>query len=85
MALVIYGLCALTAFACAYLLLRAYGREHHKLLLWSGVCFVGLTLNNLMLIVDKIVLPDVDLSAVRTGLALVSMMVLLFGLIWEAQ
>jgi hypothetical protein len=85
MAAVIYGLCALTALACAYLLLRAYGRERHKLLLWSGVCFAGLTVNNLMLIVDKIVLPDVDLATARTGVALLSMMVLLFGLIWEAQ
>jgi len=85
MALVIYGLCALTALACAYLLLRAYAYGHHRLLLWSGICFAGLTFNNFMLIADKIVLPDVDLSAFRTGVALLSMMVLLYGLIWEAQ
>ena len=54
-------------------------------LLWSGLCFVGLTLNNLTLVVDKIIVPHVDLSIARASLALIAMTVLLYGLIWDAE
>jgi hypothetical protein len=85
MAGVIYGLCALTALLCAWLLLQAYRRSRYKLLLWSGVCFAGLTLNNVVLVIDKLVVPDQDLSIIRSSIALVSLMILLFGLIWDAK
>ena len=81
----IYGLCALTALMCAYLLLQAYWRGGYRLLLWSGLCFVGLTLNNLLLVLDKLVFQDVDLSVWRTSVALAAMMVLLYGLIWDTE
>ena len=85
MASIIYGLCAITALLCAYLLLNAFRRGRRRLLLWSGLCFVGLTLNNLALVVDKLVVPDVDLSIWRTLIALAAMTVLLYGLIWDAE
>jgi hypothetical protein len=86
MATIIYSLCALAAATCAYLLLHAYRRGGYRLLLWSGLCFVGLTFNNLLLVLDKVVFPDVvDLSLWRVSVALVSMMVLLYGLIWDAE
>ena len=85
MAVVIYTLCALTALTCTYLLLQAYRRGRYRLLLWSGLCFAGLTLNNVALVLDKLVLPEVDLSLWRTVLALMAMMVLLYGLIWDAE
>jgi hydrogenase/urease accessory protein HupE len=85
MAAAIYTLCMLTAMACAGLLLSAWRRSRYRLLLWSGLCFVGLTLNNLALVIDKLVLPDIDLSIWRTSLALVAMVVLLYGLIWESE
>jgi len=85
MAALIYGLCALTALACSYLLLQAYRRSRYRLLLWSGLCFAGLTFNNLLLVLDKLVFLQIDLSVWRTLLALVSMMILLYGLIWEAE
>lgn len=85
MAPVIYSLCTLTALVCAWLLLRAWRRSGYRLLLWSGLCFAGLTLNNLLLVVDKVVLPAVDLSIWRTSVALVAMAVLLYGLIWESE
>jgi len=82
----IYSLCAAVALLCAALLLRAYIRNRYRLLLWSGLCFAGLTLNNVLLIVDKIFLPvQVDLSAVRLAVALASILTLLYGLIWEAE
>ncbi len=42
----------LTVGLCAFLLLRAYARVRQRLLLWSGLCFVGLTISNAILFVD---------------------------------
>ena len=85
MVAIIYLLCALTAFVCAWLLLRAYLRGRYRLLLWSGLCFAGLTLNNLLLVFDKVILVDLDLSIWRTSVALIAMAVLLYGLIWDSE
>lgn len=85
MGTVIYGLCALTALTCMVLLLQAYRRSHYRLLLWSALCFAGLTLNNLLLVLDKIAFPQVDLLPWRTTVSFVAMLVLLYGLIWEAE
>ena len=52
---------------------------------WSSICFSGLTINNLLLVVDKVVLPTLDLSAWRTLAALIAMAVLLYGLIWDSD
>jgi hypothetical protein len=82
-AAVIYTLCALTSLACAVLLLRSYAQSRLRLLLWSGLCFVGLTLNNAMLVVDRVFLPLTDLTIVRLSIAFAALMLLLFGLIWE--
>jgi hypothetical protein len=81
----IYLLCALTAMLCSWLLLRAYRTSGYKLLLWGGLCFAGFTLNNLLLIVDKFLMLYVDLSSWRLILALASVMVLLYGLIWDSE
>lgn len=85
MAAIIYGLCALSALLCTVLLLQAYRRGHYRLLLWSGLCFAGLTINNLLLVLDRLVLPESDLSIWRTSVALLAMAILLYGLIWEAE
>ncbi|MCU1287959.1 MAG: rane protein [Acidobacteria bacterium] len=85
MVVLIYSLCALTALLCSWLLIRAYRRSGYKLLLWSGLCFAGLTLNNSLLIVDKFLVPYIDLSLWRLILALVSSLVFLYGLIWDSE
>lgn len=85
MAATIYTLCALTAFVCAWLLLQAYFRNRSRLLLWSGLCFAGLTLNNVVLVLDKLVFLAIDLSVWRSLLALGSMAILLYGLIWDSE
>lgn len=85
MAAVTYSLCALAALLCTVLLLNAYRRSRYRLLLWSGLCFAGLTFNNLFLVMDKVLLPDVDLSLWRSLSALMAMTILLFGLIWETE
>ena len=83
--LVVYGLCVVTSGICAGLLLRGYARNRVPLLLWSGLCFVGLMLNNLLLFVDVHVVPLIDLSAWRTVPALVGVLLLLYGMIWETR
>lgn len=81
---VIFSLCALTAAGCATLLLSGYLRTRFRLLLWSGLCFVGFTVNNVLLVLDRLVLTTVDLSTVRLVTALVSVLLLLAGLILES-
>ena len=85
MASVVYALCALTSILCAVLLWRAYRASRARLLLWSSLSFIGLACNNLLLFVDLVVVPSVDLALYRSLMAAISVMVLLLGLIWEER
>ena len=85
MADVIYTLCAITSGLCAWLLATAYRSTRSRLLLWSSIAFAGLALNNLALWIDKLILPQVDLAPVRVTIGLAAMLILLYGLIWEAE
>lgn len=85
MAEAVYLLCAVTSSLCALLLLRAYARTGTRLLLWSGLCFVGLALNNALLVVDLMIVPDTDLSTWRLVPAVLGVALLLYGLIWESE
>jgi len=85
MAQAVYILGAVTTLCCAALLLRAYWRTGTKLLLWSGLCFAGLTISNLLVFVDLILLPQVDLYLVRLSVAAIAMLLLLYGLVWEGE
>lgn len=86
MASVIYSLCALTSLLCFVLLWRGWSAGSNRLLFWSALCFAGLTINNLLLVIDKVVLPtQVDLQTPRLVSAVLSLSLLLFGLIWEEE
>ena len=85
MATVVYALCALTSLTCAVLLLRGYLSTRARLLLWSGLCFAGLAANNVLLLIDKRVVPAMDLSLWRSLPALAGVAVLLYGLVWETR
>ena len=85
MAAVVYMLGAFISLCCGLLLLRSYGRVRKKLLLWSGICFVGLAISNVLIFVDLVIFPDVDLYPLRLGTAAASLIVLLYGLIWESE
>ena len=74
-----------TTLLCAILLLRAFKRVRRRLLLWSGLCFVGLSISYLFVIVDLLVFPNTDLYTYRLGSTAISMLLLLYGLIWESQ
>lgn len=83
---IIYFLCTLTSLACAWLLYASYRRTGHRLLFWSGSCFAVMTLNNLLLLLDKVVLPeDVSLLPARLITALIAIALLLYGLIYEKE
>jgi hypothetical protein len=81
MAETVYVLCALTSLGCAALLFRGYLQSRTRLLFWSSICFVGLAANNLVLLVDLVVLPLVDLSLVRGITAVVALLLFVWGLI----
>jgi hypothetical protein len=81
----VYTLCALTSVACAWLLLSRYRATGLRLLLWSGLCFVGLSLNNAVMLADMLVGPTVDLSLLRTIVALAAMTILMVGLVGEIR
>jgi hypothetical protein len=81
----VYVLCALTSLACAVLLLRAYHTRGVRLLLWSGLAFVGFTVGNIMLVVDRVVIgPEVDLAIWRSLPVLAGLAVLIYGMVWDA-
>lgn len=81
----VYILCALTSAVCAVLLWRAYRQSGARLLFWSVLCFIGLTLNNVLLYVDMKVVANVDLALWRTLPALAGIAALIYGLIWEGE
>lgn len=85
MAEAVYLLCALTSVTCAVLLLRGWAASRTRLLFWGSLCFIGLALNNVLLFVDLVMVPSVDLSLVRSAVALVAMVTLLFGLIRDSK
>jgi hypothetical protein len=85
MAEAVYLLCALMSAACAVLLMRAWSRNRMRLLLYSGLCFMWLTLNNSILFIDLVLVPGIDLSLARTLTSLTGAATLLFGLIWDAS
>jgi hypothetical protein len=85
MAAAVYALCALASIACMVLLWRGYWRSRRRLLLWSSLCFAGLSANNALLFVDKILVPDENLSLVRSVSALAGLLLLLYGLVWDAE
>jgi hypothetical protein len=83
---IVYILGTLTTLLCAVLLLRAYTQVRRQLLLWSGLCFGGLTVSNALLFIDLVLLPEaVDLYLLRLATAAVAMLLLLYGLVWESE
>lgn len=82
MAKLISAMCMLTALGCTVLLFRSYLRSRYRLLFWTGLCFAGLTINNLLMMIDRVT-PGTNLSTWRLIAALAALLPLLYGLIWE--
>ena len=85
MATFVYVLCAVTSLLCTWMLASAYRRSKHRFLLWSAACFGGFFLNNVLLIIDLRLIPETDLSIIRSLPVLAGLVLLIYGLIWEAD
>jgi hypothetical protein len=83
--LILTSLAVLASLACMVLLLKAYGQSKVRLLLWSGLCFVFLSVNNVLLFLDLVVFPELDLRPYRLAAALIGLSFLLYGFIMEAE
>lgn len=83
MAEIVYLLCGGLSLLCAVLLFRAHIRRPTRLLLWSALCFLCLTINNALLFVDLFLLPNVDLMIVRLLTMFAGLAILTYGLIWD--
>lgn len=77
------GLGALTALLCAVLLLRGWRQGRQGLLLWAGLCFLGLAVSNALLVLDLLDAAR-DLQRLRLAISALSMSVLVLGLVRES-
>ena len=84
-AAIVYILCALTSSCCAILLLRNARHRNAGLLFWSGLAFLFLAAGNVLLVVDLLVVPDIDLLLARHIITFLAIALLLYGLIWETE
>ncbi len=82
----LYLLAALASVACMLLLFRGYANTGTRLLFWSALCFVGLSINNVLLVIDLALLAaEVDLRLYRLLAALGGLLFLLYAFIWETE
>lgn len=82
---IVYGLCLAASALCAFLLIRAWRKVRSRLLFWTALSFVFLTLNNLALVADMVIFPAAYLWPLRFVPAFLAVSVLLFGFIWESD
>jgi hypothetical protein len=85
MSVAVYIVCTLTSVVCTLLLLRGYWQGGPRLLLWSALCFAGLAADNLLLILDLIVFPHVNLLPIRSLPSLIGLGLLIYGLVWDTK
>ena len=81
----VYLLCLITSVLCTYLLARSYKATGARLVFWSAICFAFLAVNNLVVVLDLVLLPQLDLRIVRHVLSLSAILTLLFGFIWGEE
>lgn len=85
MAAAVFIACAVTSVLCVVLLVRGWLATRSRLLLWSSLGFTGLALNNIILVLDRLVIVDTNLALVRAVPAFLGVLVLLTGCIWDAD
>jgi hypothetical protein len=81
----VYSLCLAASALCAFLLLHAWRQTRSRLLFWTALGFVFLAVNNLFLVADMVLFPTVDLWPWRQAASGLTVGVLLYGFIWEAE
>lgn len=85
MAEAVYLLGTITSLTCAILLLRSFGERRTGVLFWSGLCFLGLAANNILLLLDLYVVASVSLAIARSVVAFASLLLLLLALVWNLR
>lgn len=85
MAFIVYSLCTLTSSLCALLLLREHRRTSSRLLLWSGLSFMGIALSNALVFTDLIMFPTINLTLLRVSVSWAATALLVYGLVWDAD
>ena len=78
---VVYLLCGLTSLGCTLLLMNRYRKTRADLLFWSALAVFMFTVTNILLALDILVFPELDFSLWRTGITVLGVLVLLFGLV----
>ncbi len=81
----VYTLCLAASLWCALLLLHAWRQTRSRLLFWAALGFVFLSLNNLFLVGDLVLFPNINLWPWRQAASGLAVAVLLYGFIWEAE
>jgi Family of unknown function (DUF5985) len=81
----IYFLCFVTSATVMLLLLRSYRRNRARLLLWSALAFVALAINNFLLFIDIVLLPNISLLPLRHASALAAAALLIYGFTFETD
>jgi hypothetical protein len=81
----VYILCAVTSCLCSILLWRGYRRSGVKMLFWSSLCFFGLAIDNVLLYVDVVIIPEIDIAIWRRIPGLLALMALIYGLVWDSK
>ena len=81
----VYFLCCLASLVALWLVYRSYRVAPTRFMLWSTLAFVALAVNNVLLFVDVVLLPDISLLPLRHAVALIAAGLLLYGFIWEAE
>ena len=82
---VLYVLAIVTSLGCTVLLVRGWRKRRYRLLLWSSICFAGLTVNNVLLFLDLVVFPGIDLRPWRLCASLAGVLCMLYAFIWEVE
>jgi len=85
MATAVFLLCAVTATVCAVLLWRGWRTSQARLLFWTALGFAVFAVNNVLLFVDEVIVPDRDLDWARQTTAFVAVVVILYGLVWDVD
>lgn len=84
MAETIYILCAVTSVVCTVLLFRGYAATRVALLFWTALFFIAQTCTNILLFVDLVMVPHIDLSMLRNAVILSGLIALIYGLVEDA-
>jgi hypothetical protein len=78
---IVYILCALTSLGSTLLLMNRYRKARSDLLFWSALAFFAFTVTNVLLYVDLVLVPGIDLALCRNVVTVAGVAVLLYGLI----